>query len=662
MKKMNRLKYYLALFLMTTLVNSCDFLDVVPDGVATIDMAFRDRATAERYLYTCYSYMPNHFDQNANPGMSSSDEFVTWKSDQSWYNRTLVETGNNTNSPYDNYWDGSNGGKAIFAGIRCCNILLENVNLIPDISETEKARWVAEAKFLKAYYHWWLFQIYGPIPIVDKNLDVTASSSELRVYREPVDNVINYIVQTLDEAIPGLPTTTEIKGSELTDMGRISKEAAFAIKARVLVTAASPLFNGGGEESGYKPSLVDNKGRQLFNQQFDPTKWERAAIACKQAIDTCKAAGFELYKFKPVRAMVINDSVSKVIQTAMILGDKWNSELIWGHSNNSSTGLQSNTCPFNFYFGAWQDVLPGQKHPTSMYYGNSSSVFGSIAPSINSAEIFYSKNGVPVEYDTDPSVQSSYNNRFTLGTVDAAHKYYIREGAQTALFHFNREPRYYGSIGFEAANWYGWGKTSHNDMFYIKCKNNDNGNRRGESGMYLRKYTPYTTSTTGLTGSAPATVSVVFTPYPFPVVRLADLYLMYAEAKNETMATASPEVYQYIDSVRLRAGLKGVVESYSTYTTQGYQTKKEVRKIIHRERRIELAYEGIAYYDKRRWEELLDNNDGVRVWTVNTDDKFDFVKPKVIWTNERQIRDYFWPISINTLIKNPNLAQNPFWK
>jgi hypothetical protein len=80
--------------------------------------------------------------------------------------------------------------------------MLENINEPADLSATEKARWIAEVKFLKAYYHYYLFRLYGPIPIVDVNLPVEASPAEVRVKRASVNDVVNYIVACTGSGYP----------------------------------------------------------------------------------------------------------------------------------------------------------------------------------------------------------------------------------------------------------------------------------------------------------------------------------------------------------------------------------------------------------------------------------------------------------------------------
>src|SRR5690606_27754182 len=125
-----------------------------------------------------------------------------------------------------------NGGQALFRAIRHCNIMLENIDKPNDLTLEEKIRWVAEAKFLKAYYHFYLLRMYGPIPITDVNLPINSTEAEVQVKREPVDRVVDYIVHLLDEAAPDLPVVITNQAMEL---GRITRIIALTVKADVLM-------------------------------------------------------------------------------------------------------------------------------------------------------------------------------------------------------------------------------------------------------------------------------------------------------------------------------------------------------------------------------------------------------------------------------------------
>src|SRR5690606_37003397 len=194
---MKLFKKYILLIWVAGL-SSCNYLDVVPDNIATVDHAFQMRSQAEKYLFTCYSYLPNHGNWANDPAILTGDEIWLYypyrnapshsRAPEVWE----VARGNqNILDPYVDYWDGGNGGKPLFGAIRDCNTFLENINSVPDMDENERLRWISEVKFLKAYYHWFLLRMYGPIPIIDENLPISSSPEEVQVHRQPVDSVFN---------------------------------------------------------------------------------------------------------------------------------------------------------------------------------------------------------------------------------------------------------------------------------------------------------------------------------------------------------------------------------------------------------------------------------------------------------------------------------------
>ena len=138
------------------------------------------------------------------------------------------------------------------------------------MNQEEKNAWAAEAKLLKAYYHFLMLKNYGPIPIVDVNAPIDASDEALRLYRKPVDEVVEYIISTIDEAMIHLPSRVMATN----DLGRLDKVIASGIKSRVSLYAASPLFNGNNE---FYSNFNDHEGNPFFNLVEDITKWERAA-------------------------------------------------------------------------------------------------------------------------------------------------------------------------------------------------------------------------------------------------------------------------------------------------------------------------------------------------------------------------------------------------
>ncbi len=644
----NRLNIMLFIVILTigsTVISCKDYLDVVPDNTATIDHAFRNRHEAEKFLYGCFSFLPNHADPASNPALLGGDE--VWYIDPAnivspilW---NIAKGSQGTNSPFADYWasvgDKYNlrGGKALFTALTDCNIFLENIYTPKDLDDYERDWWIAEVTFLKAYYHFYLFRMYGPIPLIKENLPTSASSNEVRRYREPVDDVVNYIVELLDSSIEYLP----MEILDITsDLGRPTKVTALALKAQVLTLAASPLFNGNTDYA----KIVDNKGRQLFPQDYQLQKWQRAADALKEAIDIAHEAGHELFNFRTLPfSNNLSDYTILAMQVRGAVTERWNKEIIWGESNVNPDPLQR-VC-----FPAW--------NPDN----NSGGIGKSYAPTLQIVEQFYTYNGVPIEEDKEWVGINPMD--FRIG--NSSHKYYIREGFQTINLHFYREARFYGAITFDGGTFYGNGRiNADNDMWYTQMKGLDAGGgiapteRYSSTGYLCKKLTHY------LTSVPVANSNINCYRYAFPIIRLADLYLMYVEALNEVKAVPDAEVYEYIDLVRARTGLKGVVESWRDYSLNPDKpsTQEGMREIIRRERLNELAFEGSRFWDLRRWklaEEYM--NRPIRGLNIVGPTAAEFYQVKEVYAPTFTKKDYLWPIRQSVLLKNTNLVQNLGW-
>jgi hypothetical protein len=624
------------LLVLMAVVQSCkkSYLDIVPDNVATLDNAFANRNEAEKYLLTCYSYLPQEGHPDKNPAFSGGDEAWTyWPMTEDYFflDPYNIARGNqNRAAPYMNYWD-SFDGKSLWQGIRACNIFLENLDKVVDLQSFEKSRWIAEAKFLKAYYHWYLFRMYGPIPIVDKNLPVTASPDEVKVYRQPVDSVVNYITGLLDQAAAGDASTglpSKIT-SDATELGRITRVTALAIKARVLVTAASPLFNGNTDFNGFK----DSKGTVLFNPQYDATKWTKAANACKVAIDAATTVGLQLYYFNP-GILTIDDPTKIEMNIRNSICEKWNSELIWGSASggNPTYWLQLFACP--------------QLNSGSINLD----VKGKLAPPLKMAELFYTKNGVPIEEDKT----WDYANRFNLRTTTSA-DVAMQTGYQTVGLHFDREPRFYADMAFDGSKWF-----MKNGTYNINSKGTETSGKK-QSRLY--SVTGYFTKKVVNWNLVYTSTNITAESYPWPVMRLSDLYLLYAEALNETgnSTTALP----YLNQIRTRAGLNSIESSWTNFSTNPtkYTTVAGLRDIIRQERGIEMAFEGSRFWDLRRWKTAPQTLSApIYGWDVAQTTFADYNR-RVLLYSPRFIgpKDYFWPVKEYDIQVNPNLVQNPGW-
>ena len=634
MKKIYNL--FLIMLSFTFSLGCNDFLDVTPDNIATIDYAFRLRSTAERFLFTCYSYMPNQGSLNENPALLGGDELwlVATNANNAWQ---IARGNQRVVNSYVNAWQGGYGSKDLYQGIRECNVFLENIHLVPDMSDFEKARWIAEVKFLKAYYHYYLIRMYGPIVLVKENLPVSASPEEVRIPRSPVDECFDYVVQLLDEALPDLPDRIEFEVSEL---GRITKAINLSLKAKVLVTAASPLYNGNLDYKGF----TNKDGTPLFNTIPDETKWQKAATACKVAINFCDSLGHKLYTYQPQFSQYsLSDTMLIQMSIRNAFNEKWNSEVIWANTNSQIVGLQGNATP--------RGLDPALVASTGAQ--------GNIAPPIKIAELFYSDNGVPIDED----ITWDYSSRFKLRIPEYEHRYNLKQGYTTVRLHFNRENRYYASLGFDGGIWYGQGRFDDNsdNLLFVSSKRGQpaapvNLSSYSTTGFFPKKYTHFQ-SVIG-TGSTFTRES-----YPWPVIKLNDLYLLYAEALNEVNGPGD-EVYLYLNKVRTRAGLPDVEDAWSNFSVNPnkYKTQEGLREIIHRERTIELIFEGQRFWDLRRWKTaVIELNKPITGWDLDQETAQGYYREKMVYNMTFRTRDYLWPLNENTMLANPSLVQNPGW-
>lgn len=644
---MKKIKNILTLLVIIFTCTTCeDYLDIVPDNVATIDHAFTDRVSAERFLATIYSYMPAIGDITSDPAILASDEWTVVEDE--YYLSSIGYLGNriklghqNTNTPMLNYWEGQQRGRGLFRALRDCNIFLENIDKVgPDLPDYERERWIAEVTFFKAFYHYYLLRMYGPIPLIKENLPIASGIDEVKAYREPFDDCVEYIVELLDEAMEVLPLNiTNIA----TEMGRITRPIAATLKAEVLVMAASPLFNGNDDYS----TLVDNRGIKLFNPEEDSGKWTRAAEACKEAIDICHDARISLFTFTDSR-FNLSEETRRLMSIRGAVTIRWNQELIWGNPVNTVTNLQRRTLPcFKYEDRSGPHIRPDMSADFLM------------------TELFYSHNGVPISEDTS----YDYTGRYETTTIEDDHFYYIKEGFTTAKLNTYREPRFYANLGFDTGYWFGNGRTidvgqgSESETPWImKMKSREvsgknSGLRYSRSGYFVKKTSNFESATN-------ATGSLSETRYTYPIMRLADLYLLYAEALNESLNAPSSDVYYYLDLIRERAGLEGVVESWSNYSSMPNKplSKSGMREIIQQERLIELCFESKRFWDIRRWKQgHIYYNRPERGW--NADGSSTETYYNVTTYNQLQftLKQYLWPIREAELRKNNNLVQNPYW-
>lgn len=622
------------IYLLATQLCGCNnFLDVAPDNIANMDNVFANQKEAERYLATLYSYAPEiHRDSKATLTFFGGDDIWTYETNDHYDHCPGIRISRgeqNVNNPYENYWDGG-----MFQAIRDCNTFLEEISKperVPELSTVTRVRWIAEANFLKAYYHFILFRMYGPIPITDKNLSIGMDGDAVSVKRAPVDYVVNYISDLLDKSAEDLPLIIENTAEEA---GRVTKSAAYMLKAKLWITAASPLFNGNIDYEGY----ADKDGVILFPQEYDATKWDKAVEACESAMDNIP--GLELYHFREVATL--HEPTQYQMNFRGAITDRFNNELIWGRFMDDYQNI----------------VMQAEASVPQMIEGVKNSFQAScFSVTFNMVERFYTKNGVPIEEDkTWP-----YNERYQVSTTKEDQKYNLIVGYPTALLNQDRENRFYASLMFDGSVVYMKNTPNEENAHQIRALYSDrNGitadwNRANQTGYWIRKIInwEYTHSANG--------AATRF--YSWPEMRLADLKLLYAEALNEV--GRGNEAIAQLDDIRARVGLKGVKESWSEYSINPDKpnTKDGLREIIHQEREIELAFEGHRLWDLKRWKKSAEFlNKDVKGWNIFGKTSTEYYQVNKVFEQEFVApRDYLFPISLRAILRNTNLVQNPGW-
>ncbi|MDR0844384.1 MAG: RagB/SusD family nutrient uptake outer membrane protein [Tannerella sp.] len=641
MKKIDiTIKNLYRMFIMLSMVMmfSCsDYLNVVPEGTATLESAFSMRQHTLRYLYTCYSYLPSNY-LGASIDVMGSDEVWTNDNPQSNYDvprtaslipRGLLTPSNSIMSTWSQY----------YTAIRECNNFLYGFETltVPDLMEFERIQWIAEAKALKAYYHFLLMRQYGPIPVVRGNLPVSTNVSGVQVSRNTVDETVDYIVELLDEAIPDLPLNVF---SEASDLGRITLPIAVALKAQVLVTAASPLYNCNTEFA----TMKNRNGTQLFPQDESQraAKWQRAAESCREAVRVCmETLGMKLYVYPGNAQYNLSDTIIRQMSLRQAFCEDWNSEVIWADTRAYVNILQHRVLP----------VL----NPVFDFQPQMAQVF---SVPLQIAEMFYSENGVPIEEDNEWGDDS----RYTLRQATQKDARYIRPGSEMSRLNFNREPRFYAWLGFPQGIWYGSGQYDDKNPSNLWAYRNISRGQLGNiyvTGYVPKKWIHYQTL-------QPATMQISVYPYIWPKYRLAELLLSYAEALNEAedSQAARQEAMKYADIVRERAGLQPIAEAWRLHSKNSnkYNTQEGLREIIRHERLIELSLEGIRFWDLRRWKtarEVL--NRPIQGWSLFQYENADLYKPMNLFNQKFGLKDYFWPIAEDELTRNANLVQSLGW-
>jgi hypothetical protein len=653
-------------------VSACsEYLDVVPDNTMKLEDIFVQRSEAINALSKVYSYLPHIDDVNVSP-FTLGDEYIgklDFDDDSDRLKAMRIMRGlQSSSTPMLGLWSG--GGSAsgakepdLYEGIRQANIFLQYVDQVFDMSDTEKAEWKAQVIFLKAYYHFLLLQQYGPIAIVDNVIDPAETSKDvLFPKRAKIEECFDYIVNLMNEAIPKLRERV----NQL-DYGQVDQVAAKAIKARVLLFRASPFYNGSRDLFG---DFYDHDGQPFFPITENKEKWKDALDAINDAIITCENNGLRLYssnaiyKFD-VEAFAVNpDRIKTLYDLRMVVVDPWNEELVWGLSNLYHYD-DGGYVRHDEIAHAANIRLPNKAEYSGNGNAEKNSGFASgqwLGATYKMLERYYTKNGLPVDEDLTYESDKKYAFSTTPSVSEPAYNEIagiLQPGVEVPNLYMNRELRFYANLGITGGYYRSHRYRIKTMMYY--------GDEGGRSSSFAEDYLA-----TGIgiqkmvhpeSGSGWAFWQIRF---PYPIVRMADLYLMKAEALNEYYDAPTSEVYEAINKVRRRAGIPDVEKVWSdpvlAKTVNKHTSKTGMRDIILQERGIELAFEGSRYWDMVRHKRAVTEFSGaVMGWnTMGSASRIFFVLGPV-QSRRYTLTNYLWPIDLNEINTNSNLIQNPGW-
>lgn len=217
------------LFTLVLLLIGCNDLDISPDGRFTMDDVWKDPIKTESFLGRAYSSIPAYFNSYGFFELFSAatDESIyrnRGRSTHSWASGYLNPSANYLNPFYDRFW----------AGIRDCNVFIDNVDNSAIESIETKRRLKAEAKVLRSFYYFELIKQYGPMPVITHELPVDFDFTTLK--RPTFQVNTDSIVKDLDEAIaePLLP----MRITNSNERRRMSKAVAYALKSDVVLISA----------------------------------------------------------------------------------------------------------------------------------------------------------------------------------------------------------------------------------------------------------------------------------------------------------------------------------------------------------------------------------------------------------------------------------------
>lgn len=597
--KKNRLHFPILILCLTFLLSGCDsWLDHGPEENLTIEETFLQRNYAQLWLYNLYSGMPMEMDfhntygyYNIFTGACDEIHITPGYAYCHFFNHAQIS------STADVYIWRDYGQYS-----RKINLFLANIGSTP-MEDEERQEWIGEAHFLRAFYHFLAFRLYGPIPILDKIYKVDDEFMETE--RATYDECVDFIVKDCDEAIRRLPVKRDVAYT-----GRATSAAAAALKSRVLLYAASPLYNGNPDYEQMKNAA----GVPLIPTEYDPGKWKRAAAAAKACIDLC-SNDYALYYSAD------RDPVTSCME---LFYENWNKEVLFAYNVGQNPVFEGCCDPISFT--GYSIYGPTQQMVDTYRMSDGTDPFETDAD----GDVVYSDSG-------QPQVVSGSSYRED-GFTEMPGKYWP---SGVSNMYVGREPRFYAQVNFNGQLWKG-----HNfQLWYTGVDGKKVGGTYYTATGYVMKKmgSPYARAQ----GSSP-----VIPNRQWIFFRLAEIYLNYAEALNEA-EPGHPDILTFLNRIRERGGIPPLSGTY---------TQAEMRKLIRQERHVELSFETHRFFDVRRWKIAMKTcNAKIYGMDINAGTHLQdpaFYERTLVEQQTFPARMYLYPINQSERNKCPSLVQN----
>lgn len=633
---------------------SCNYLNVDEYfyDMTGLDSVFARKSLLEKYLIGAASYLPDEskvYSLTPDPFQVSSDEnFLSWNDGDHASSSYLRDELNQYTGPFSDWY-------LYYKGIRKANLILERMNEVQDMSEMDKRDFAGKTYFLRGYYYYLLLRQFGPVAIVpEKAFAADAPLDEMSVPRSTYDESVEYICKDMNAAASLLNTTRP-----MTDQyHQPTKGAALALISRIRLEQASPWFNGNIAYNDWKT----RDGKFYISQVKDKNRWAVAALAAKKVMN--------MNNQYALHTVLKNSDTPKLpgnVPSDAFPNGAGNIDPLRSYSEmfNGETQIFNNpefiySCPM--YLGGKSSVWIAT--PGALGGGNGLNLTQGLVDDyrmVDGRDINDSSTEFPYPTNEEASKPSGENITFS--------KYELKP--QVAKMYVNREARFYATLGFSHCFWPGSSYLGTEvgfknvEVTYYKdgTAAPDPGlpDDRSFSGYTNKKYIHPEDNFRG-----------VIRGKVFPIIRYAEILLNYAEALNEieapytdpetkeTISRNVDEIKMAFNQVRYRAGLPGLSDDELD--------RDVIRELIKRERKIEFVGERKRFFDLRRWGDAMKvlNQPIVGMNVEAKGNERDKYYTRTVMTYKQAQRVFlfkmnFFPIHQNTLLKNPNLDQNPDW-